>query len=65
MRLQAKIPAIIAAYARICEGKEPIPPKSSLSFAANFLYMLNGAIPNSKSEEAFNKALVLHADHES
>lgn len=64
IRLQAKIPAIIAAYARICEGKEPIPPKSSLSFAANFLYMLNGAIPNSKSEEAFNKALVLHADHE-
>ncbi|MFF2591506.1 citrate synthase [Peribacillus butanolivorans] len=64
IRLQAKIPAIIAAYTRICEGKEPIPPKSSLSFAANFLYMLNGAIPNSKSEEAFNKALVLHADHE-
>lgn len=26
IRLQAKIPAIIAAYARICEGKEPILP---------------------------------------
>ena len=26
--------------------------------------MLNGEIPNEISEKAFNKALVLHADHE-
>ncbi|MED1466908.1 citrate synthase [Bacillus salipaludis] len=64
IRLQAKIPAIIAAYARICEGKEPIIPEVPLSFSANFLYMLKGSIPDQTSEAAFNKALVLHADHE-
>jgi citrate synthase len=64
IRLQAKLPSIVAAYARIREGKEPLAPKPRLSFAANFLYMLNGEIPDETSERAFNKALVLHADHE-
>jgi citrate synthase len=64
IRLQAQLPSIVAAYARICEGKEPLAPKSDLSFAANFLYMINGKIPDATSEQAFNKALVLHADHE-
>ncbi|MFC3884863.1 citrate synthase [Bacillus songklensis] len=64
IRLQAQLSSIVAAYARIREGKEPLMPKSDLSFAANFLYMLNGEIPDKTSERAFNKALVLHADHE-
>jgi citrate synthase len=32
--------------------------------AANFLYTLSGEEPNEVAVEAFNKALVLHADHE-
>ncbi|RBW71129.1 citrate synthase [Bacillus taeanensis] len=64
IRLQAKIPTIAAAYARIREGKEPLSPKKELSFAANFLYMLNGERPDPIAEKAFNKSLVLHADHE-
>ncbi|MFH3675876.1 citrate/2-methylcitrate synthase, partial [Acinetobacter baumannii] len=35
-----------------------------LSLAANFLYMLNDREPNEVEIEAFDKALVLHADHE-
>ncbi|SFM17100.1 citrate/2-methylcitrate synthase [Salibacterium qingdaonense] len=82
VRLQAKIPAIVTGFSRIRDGKEPVAPKDSLSFAANFLYMLNGAPkdslsfaanflymlngeePDETSVTAFNKALVLHADHE-
>ncbi|MCQ6274241.1 citrate synthase [Bacillus sp. V3B] len=64
IRLQAKLTSIVAAYSRIREGKKTLMPKRDLSFAANFLYMLNGEIPNEISEKAFNKALVLHADHE-
>ncbi|WP_078409980.1 citrate synthase [Priestia abyssalis] len=64
MRLQARLSSIVAAFARIREGKEPLAPKADLSFAANFLYMLNGEVPDEVSEKAFNKALVLHADHE-
>src|SRR5690554_6200950 len=64
IQLQAKLPAIIAAFARIREGKEPIAPKKGVSIANNFLYMLTGEEPNDIAVEALNKALVLHADHE-
>lgn len=62
--IQAKIPTIVTAFSRIREGKEPVAPRTDLSFAANFLYMLSGNEPDEISENAFNKALVLHADHE-
>jgi citrate synthase len=64
VRLQAKISTIVTAFARLREGKEPVAPRSDLSFAANFLYMLKGENPDQVQETAFNKALVLHADHE-
>ncbi len=64
IKLQAKIPTIVTGFERIRSGKEPVLPKKELSFAANFLYMLNGEEPDELSIEAFNKALVLHADHE-
>src|SRR5690606_8686249 len=64
IRLQAKIPTIVTAFSRVRKGLEPIAPRTDLSFAANFLYMLNGEEPSEIAVEAFNKALVLHADHE-
>lgn len=64
IRLQAKMPAIVASYARLRKGLEPVSPRTDLGFAANFLYMLNGEEPEDVEVEAFNKALVLHADHE-
>ncbi|WP_079908408.1 citrate synthase [Paenibacillus sp. 32352] len=65
IKLQAQIPTIIAAFARIREGKEPIAPKSdATSVAQNFLYMLIGKEPDKVAVEALDKALVLHADHE-
>ncbi|KFZ39591.1 MULTISPECIES: citrate synthase [Thermoactinomyces] len=64
IKLTAKIPTIITAFARIRQGLEPVAPKKGLSFAANFLYMLTGEEPSDVSVKAFDKALVLHADHE-
>jgi citrate synthase len=65
IKLQAQIPTIIAAFARIREGKEPIAPKNdATSIAQNFLYMLIGEEPDKVAIEALDKALVLHADHE-
>ena len=64
IKLQAKIATIITAFARIRKGLEPIAPKSDLGYAANFLYMLSGKEPEPIAIEAFDKALVLHADHE-
>jgi len=64
IRLQAKIPTLVTAFARIRKGLEPVAPRTDLGFAANFLYMLTGQEPDDIAVEAFNKALVLHADHE-
>ena len=63
IRLQAKVPTVVTAFARIRKGLEPVAPRK-ICFAANFLYMLSGKEPDQVAEEAFNKALVLHADHE-
>src|SRR5690625_3415096 len=64
IRLQAKMSAVVAAFARIRQGQDPVEPKADLSFAENFLYMLNGKEAEDIEVEAMNKALVLHADHE-
>jgi len=64
IKLQAKLPTIVAAYGRIREGKEPVAPLRDVSLAHNFLYMLSGSRPEQVAETALDKALVLHADHE-
>ncbi|GLC88313.1 citrate synthase [Lysinibacillus piscis] len=64
IRLQAKIATVVTAFSRIRKGLEPVAPKPELGYAANFLYMLKGVEPAEIEVEAFNKALVLHADHE-
>lgn len=64
LKLQAQLPTIVAAFARVRQGKDPVAPKQELSYAANFLYMLNGEEPDETSVKAIDKALVLHADHE-
>nr|WP_241138665.1 citrate synthase [Bacillus mycoides] len=64
VKLQAQVGTLIAAYARIRKGLDVVEPRKDLSLAANFLYMLNDREPNEVEIEAFNKALVLHADHE-
>jgi citrate synthase len=64
IRLQAKLPTLVAAFSRIRKGQEPVSPREDLSIAANFLYMLSGKEPEPIAIEAIDKALVLHADHE-
>ncbi|MGT2960862.1 citrate synthase [Streptococcus caballi] len=64
IQLMAKMPTIIAAFARLRTGQSPIAPRTDLGFAANFLYMLKGEEPNPLQVKALNRALVLHADHE-
>lgn len=64
IKLQAQLPTIVAAFARIREGKEPIAPKANVTVAYNFLYMLTGEEPDAIAVKALDQALVLHADHE-
>ncbi|KAA0215894.1 MAG: citrate synthase [Leptolyngbya sp. PLA3] len=59
----ARAPAIIAHFDRYRRGLHIIDPDPSLSFAANFLYMLNGEKPTPTMERAFDICMILHADH--
>ncbi len=64
IRLTSQIAMILANYDRIRKGKAVVEPDRSLSHAANFLLMLNGAAPSETAERALDIALILHADHE-
>ena len=63
INLIAKVPTIIASWQRIRNGLEIINPDSSLSHAANFLYMMSGEKPDPEVERIFDVCLILHADH--
>ena len=61
--ITAKIPTINAAFNRVRHGQELMDPRPDLGHAANYLYMLTGEEPNPVKVEAFNKYLILLADH--
>ena len=63
INLISKVPTIIASWQRIRNGLEIIDPDSSLSHAANFLYMMSGEKPDTEVEKIFDICLILHADH--
>ena len=61
--LTAQFPTVVAAHARLAEGKEPIAPRADLSHAANFLYMLNGREPDPRAARALDTYWVTVVDH--
>ncbi len=63
-RLTGQMATIVAAFHRLRGGKSYVEPRTELSHAANFLYMLNGEMPSATAQRAFDVALILHADHE-
>lgn len=62
--LMAQTATIVTAFHRLRSGEQPVDGDPNLSFAANFLYTLNGKKPDDVMERAFDVALILHADHE-
>ena len=63
LNILACAPAIVAAFDRHRRGLPIVAPRSDLSFAANFLYMLNDKLPTPTMERAFDVCMILHADH--
>jgi citrate synthase len=63
INLIAKVPTIIASWQRIRNGLEIVDPDSTMSHAANFLYMMTGEKPDPEVEKIFDTCLILHADH--
>ncbi len=68
-RLIAKVPTIAAMAYKYALGQPFVYPRNDLSYAGNFLHMLN-AVPaedykvSPVLERAMDRILVLHADHE-
>ena len=63
IRLQAKIPALIANFDRHRKGKSFVKPDKSANIAGSFITMLNDKKPTKTVERALDVCLVLHADH--
>ena len=62
-RLTARFPTLLAAHARISDGKEPLAPRTDLPHAANFLYMLHGTEPDATAARALDTYWVTVIDH--
>lgn len=63
VRLIAKLPTIVAAFARLRRGDDYIPPRDDLSFSENFLYMLTEQAPQKILADTLDACLILHAEH--
>ncbi len=63
VRLIAKLPTIVAAFARIRRGDEYVPPRDDLQFTENFLYMLFDRKPDPLVARVLDQCLILHAEH--
>ena len=63
LRLFAVLPAVVALDQRRRHGLGAVPPRDDLSYAANFLYMTFGKIPEPQIVAAFGTSLILYAEH--
>ncbi len=63
VRLIAKLPTIVAAWARLRRGDDPVPPRDDLGFSENFFYMLTESAPLPLWADILDDCLILHAEH--
>lgn len=61
--LIARFPTIVAAWARLRDGNEPVEPREDLGHGQNFLYMLNNEVPDEETGHIFDVCLILHMEH--
>ncbi len=63
IRLTGQVTTLCAAWARIREGKAPVAPRTDLTLAQNFMYMLTNAEPDQTAVDAINAYMVLLTEH--
>jgi citrate synthase len=61
--LTAVAPSVLAAWARLRDGDEPIEPDPALSLAAGFLYQLRGERPTDAEARALEAYFMVGAEH--
>lgn len=63
VKLLARMPALVAMWEHIRNGYDPVEPRSDLTYAENFLYMMTGEEPDPTFASIMDTCLVLHAEH--
>lgn len=63
LAVTAVTPTILAALHRLRSGLAPLPPRSELSVAANWLYMITGEVPDAAPTSAIERYLIATIDH--
>ncbi|CAG7622699.1 bifunctional 2-methylcitrate synthase/citrate synthase [Leucobacter soli] len=63
VHLYAALPAIVAYGQRRRRGQELVPPRDDLDYAANFLWMTFGEEADPVVVDAFNRSMILYAEH--
>lgn len=64
IRIISKIPTILAYSHRIKGNMAIVEPRSDLSHAANFYYMMTGVLPTPEITDAFDRLLICQAEHD-
>jgi citrate synthase len=63
LAIVARFPSVAASYWRLLNGQSVIAPRHDLPHAANYLYMLTGALPSAARVSALETYLVALIDH--
>jgi citrate synthase len=63
VRLIAKLPTIVAAYARVRHGDDIVQPRDDFNFTKNFLYMMTDKWPPEIWWKTLDVCFILHAEH--
>ncbi|WP_406345964.1 citrate synthase [Streptomyces sp. NBC_00648] len=59
----AAVPTLLTALYRLVQGLDPVEPRDDLSYAANYLYMMTGSLPEPHRVRAIERYLISTVDH--
>lgn len=59
----ASMATLVAMWEHIRRGDDPVQPRSDLTYAENFLYMMNEREPDAVESRIMDACLILHAEH--
>jgi citrate synthase len=63
VKILASMATLVAMWEHIRRGDDPVQPRTDLTYAENFLYMMNEREPDPVEARIMDACLVLHAEH--
>ena len=63
LKIISNMSTLVAMWARISRGYDPIPPSKNMSYAENFLHMSFGEEPTEEIVKLFDACLIIQAEH--